>query len=106
MDGAGGLKEMIGEGLAMRARAITIAAVLLPIVVNGLVTTSAYAGHETRAEMIQETGVNVVLIALVMAAAVLVLALFAAVILWWERQDQDADNISGQQTHGHSEADS
>ncbi len=89
----------------MGARAIAIAAMLLPIVVNGLVTSSAYAGHETRAELIQETGVNVVLVALVMAAAAVLLVLFAAVILWWERQDEDADNLSGQHTPGRGEGD-
>jgi hypothetical protein len=89
----------------MKAGAITVSSALLALFVNGLAAARVYAEHETRAEVIQETGVNVVLIALVMVAAAVVLALFAAIILWWERQDEDADSISPRQTPGHGEGD-
>ncbi len=39
--------------------------------------------------MLSESGVEVILIFLVLVAAVAVMVAFAGAILWWERQDGD-----------------
>ncbi len=40
--------------------------------------------------MLSESGVEVILIVLVLVAAVGLMAAFAGIILWWERQDADS----------------
>lgn len=66
------------------------------VTVGGLLMTQAiaaapvYADHETRDQVLGESGIDVLLVSLVLAAAVIALAAFAAGILWWERQDRES----------------
>ena len=48
------------------------------------------ADHESRDRVLTESGIDVLLVVLVLGAAIAALAAFAAAILWWERQDADA----------------
>ena len=50
----------------------------------------AFADHESRDRVLTESGIDVLLVVLVLGAAIAALAAFAAAILWWERQDADA----------------
>lgn len=53
--------------------------------------TAAYADHETRTQTLQDTGLNVFLVALVIGAAIVLFGLFAAAMLWLDRQDAEAE---------------
>ncbi|HVP05564.1 MAG TPA: hypothetical protein VMT90_07815 [Dehalococcoidia bacterium] len=48
----------------------------------------AYAEHTTRVGELQETGVNPWLMALSMGGIVFLLIVFAAIVLFWERNDR------------------
>lgn len=77
-----------------RKIAITIRAIFalaFAFLLSSLMATAAYADHETRTEVLQDTGLNVFLVALVIGAAIVLFGLFAAAILWFERQDAEAE---------------
>jgi len=58
-------------------------------------TPYAYAGHETRAIDVQESGVDLWIIGFTLGLVVLGLILFAAVMLAWERRDTAAARSGG-----------
>jgi multisubunit Na+/H+ antiporter MnhC subunit len=60
----------------------------------------AFADHESRGRTLSGQGIDPLLVALVIGAAVLALALFAAVILWWERADQHGESSSHEASEG------
>ncbi len=51
----------------------------------------AFADHESRDWILSDTGIEVILFALVVFAALVAITAFAAGILWWERQDEKPD---------------
>jgi len=69
----------------------SLAAAVLAATLLALAGGPAYADHETRQQVLSESGVDIVLVALVLVGAVIALAAFAAVILWWERRDAKAE---------------
>lgn len=48
-----------------------------------------FADHTTRDRVLSENGLSYLLVGLVIVGAILVLALFAAAVLWWERRDAE-----------------
>lgn len=59
------------------------------LVIQAFAAAPVYADHESRDRVLGESGVDVLLVTLVLVAAVVALAAFAAGILWWERQDTE-----------------
>jgi lysylphosphatidylglycerol synthetase-like protein (DUF2156 family) len=77
-----------------RKIAITIRAfgtLAVALLLSSLMATAAYADHETRTQVLQDTGLNVFLVALVIGAAVVLFGLFAVIIRRLERQDEEAE---------------
>ncbi len=70
--------------------------VMVALLASGALLTRAlaaqpvFADHESRDRVLSESGVEVILIVLVLVVAVGVMVAFAGVILWWERQDADS----------------
>ncbi len=56
----------------------------------------AAADHETRVITLQESGLSLVLVALVVGGAILLLVAFAAAILYWERRDEETERLAQQ----------
>jgi hypothetical protein len=63
----------------------TISLVLL----QALWVQPVFADHESRDRVLSESGVEVLLIVLVLGAAIAAMVTFAAAILWWERQGEE-----------------
>ena len=59
------------------------------LLMRALAAQPAFADHESRDRLLSESGVEVLLIALVLGGAIAAMVAFAAGILWWERQDED-----------------
>jgi ABC-type enterobactin transport system permease subunit len=76
---------------AITIRAFAASTLAVALLLSSLMATSAYAEHETRTQVLQDTGLNVVLVALVIGAAVMLFGLFAGVMLWLDRQDEEAE---------------
>lgn len=75
----------------------TCAAMASGILLWGLVMGSAHAEHETRTSVLQDTGISplfVVLTALTIVGALAVLAVFAAIVIRWERSDEEKERHS------------
>lgn len=70
-----------------RAMALALGIVAL----QGLQATTAFADHTTRDQVISETGIDYVLVALVLVAGGVALVLFVAAVLWWERRDAERE---------------
>jgi hypothetical protein len=68
----------------MRQRLAALPAALLALALGA---APAAADHTTRDGVINEHGVDYVLVALVFGAALVALVVFAAAVLWWERRD-------------------
>lgn len=60
------------------------------LITRALAAQPAFADHESRDQVLSESGREVLLIALVLVAAIAAMGAFAAGILWWERQDSEA----------------
>ncbi len=58
------------------------------VLTRALAAQPAFADHESRDRVLSESGVEVLLIVLVLEAAIAAMIAFAAGILWWERQDE------------------
>jgi hypothetical protein len=67
-----------------------VGAVLVAVSANALLAVPAFADHTTRDEVIHESGVNYLLVALVILGAIVALAVFATAILIWEHRDSDS----------------
>ncbi len=68
-----------------------VAASFLASVFAALAGSPAYADHETRNQVLSESGLEMWLVALVIGGVIVALALFAAAIVWWERRDAGAE---------------
>ncbi len=66
----------------------TISLVLLEL----LWAQPVLADHESRDRVLSESGVEMLLVVLVLAAAIAMMCAFAAGILWWERQDAESSD--------------
>jgi Flp pilus assembly protein TadB len=52
---------------------------------------SSYAEHQTRQQELQESGLDWLLVGLVLAAALVAMVIFVLVVLRWERRDQEKE---------------
>jgi heme/copper-type cytochrome/quinol oxidase subunit 2 len=77
--------------ITITIRAFAASTLAVALLLSSLMATAAHADHETRTQVLQDTGLNVFLVALVIGAAVVVFGLFAVVILRLERQDEEAE---------------
>ncbi len=59
------------------------------LLTRALAAQPVFADHESRDRVLSESGLEIWLVVLVLVAAVVVMAAFAAGILWWEHQDGD-----------------
>ena len=72
-------------------RALLACSAISLVLLEFLWAQPAYADHESRDRILSDTGIEVILFALVVFAALVAIAAFAAGILWWERQDEKPD---------------
>ena len=54
-----------------------------------LLAQPVFADHESRDRVLSDSGIEVLLVVLLLGAAIVTMGAFAAGILWWERQDSD-----------------
>ncbi len=59
------------------------------LVAWALLAQPVFADHESRDRVLSDSGMEVLLVVLVLGAAIVTMGAFAAGILWWERQDSD-----------------
>ncbi|MFQ5472623.1 MAG: hypothetical protein ACE5FA_07050 [Dehalococcoidia bacterium] len=76
---------------ALRRLLVLAMVIGLLLIANYATVSSAAAGHETRVVDIQESGLDVWIMALVIAGVVVVLVAFATIVLMWEHRDEEAE---------------
>lgn len=95
-----GARSDRGLGLPRRALRI-LTTITVAVLVQFVAASHAFADHETRDDVIRDSGLDLVLVGLVIGAAVLVIAAFAVAMLLWERRDDPHGDAPA--AHDHNE---